>query len=240
MLKIDGNNTDSFLKNRDSYAADAGFADLYDYIDHFALFAGVHTIGNKLWTYDLLKQTVGVPGEVFEFGCWKGSNLMFLAKVLSLLEPSSPKRVFGFDNFSGLPEGMPEDGDFGRSQTGNYLGDETLLRKSIELFDLESKVRLVVGDALETIPVFDKQHPEIMCSFAYLDFDLYKPTQEALKLLDRSISMGGIIVFDEACTPEWPGETLAMKEYLSSSEHKFEMFSNPLSRQPTVAIKRVE
>jgi hypothetical protein len=68
---------------------------------------------------------------------------------------------------------------------------------------------------------------------------LYEPTKEALMLMDRSISVGGIIVFDEACTPDWPGETLAMKEYLFTSQHKFEMLSNPMSRQPTVAIRRV-
>ena len=233
-------NTDSFLEKRHRFAVDAGFPDLYNYIDHFGLFAGVHTIGNKLWTYELLKQTVGVPGDIFEFGCWNGSNLMFLAKVHSLLEPASPKKVFGFDNFSGLPKGTLEDGDFGRSQVGNYLGNETLLRKSIELFDLGSKVKLVVGDALETIPVFNEQHPETICSFAYLDFDLYEPTKKALNMIDHCISVGGIIVFDEACTPDWPGETLAMKEYLSSSKHNFEMLSNPISRQPTVAIRRVQ
>lgn len=239
MEKGGKNNKDGFLAKRNKFAEDAGFPNLYDYIDHFSLFAGVHTIGNKLWTYELLKQTVGVPGDIFEFGCWKGSNLMFLAKIHSLLEPSSPKRFFGFDNFSGLPEGSVADGDFARSQTGNYLGNESLLRKVIELFDLSSKIRLVVGDALKTIPVFDKEHPETLCSFAYLDFDLYEPTKEALMLMDRSISVGGIIVFDEACTPDWPGETLAMKEYLFTSQHKFEMLSNPMSRQPTVAIRRV-
>ena len=56
----------------------------------------MHTIGNKLWTYDLLKKTVGIPGDIFEFGCWKGTNLMFLAKVISLLEPSSPKKDLWF------------------------------------------------------------------------------------------------------------------------------------------------
>lgn len=233
------NNIDSFLEKRNRFAEDAGFTNLYDYIDHFGLFAGVHTIGNKLWTYELLKQTVGIPGDIFEFGCWNGSNLMFLAKIHSLLEPSSPKKVFGFDNFSGLPKGTLEDGGFGKSQVGNYLGNESLIRKSINLFDFESKVKLVVGDALETIPVFNEQHPETICSFVFLDFDLYKPTKEALNMIDNSISVGGIIVFDEACTSDWPGETLAMKEYLSSSKHNFEMLSNPISRQPTVAIRRL-
>ena len=39
---------------------------------------------------------------------------------------------------------------------------------------------------------------------------------------------------------EWPGETIAMKEFLNQSSHKFEMINNDLSRQPTVALKRVE
>ena len=214
-----------FLGKRNEFAQEIGFSNLYDYIDHFSLFAGVHTIGNKLWTYELLKQTVGIPGDIYEFGCWKGSNLMFLSKTHSLLEPSSSKRVFGFDNFSGLPDGTEKDGKFAKTQSGKYLGNELVLRKTIELFDLESKVNLIVGDALKTIPVFDDAHPEALCSFAYLDFDLYEPTKEALRFLDKSISVGGIVVFDEAAIPEWPGETRAMKEYLASSKNIFEMFS---------------
>ena len=48
----------------------------------------------------------------------------------------------------------------------------------------------------------------------------------------------GIIVFDEAGTKEWPGETQAMKEFLASTKNKFEMINNTFSRQPTVALKR--
>ena len=53
------------------------------------------------------------------------------------------------------------------------------------------------------------------------------------------LSVGGMVVFDEACTSEWPGETLAMKEFLKSTKNEFKMYSNPISRQPTVALKRV-
>ena len=47
-------------------------------------------------------------------------------------------------------------------------------------------------------------------------------------------------MFDEALSTEWPGETLAMKEYLEGSKKKFEVVSNTLSRQPTLALIRVE
>ena len=225
---------------RRSFAMSLGFENLYDYIDQFSLFAGAHTIGNKIFTYELLKKTIGIPGDIVEFGCWKGSNLMFLAKLMSLMEPNSPKRLIGFDNFSGLPAPTTIDGDFATSQTGKYRGDYEVLMQAIDLFELRSKVELVVGDALETIPKYLEDHRDSVFSFCYLDFDLYEPTKKALELIDESLSVGGVIVFDEALSSEWPGETLAMKEYLASTDKKFKTVSNTLSRQPTLALIRVE
>jgi len=231
---------DKFLMERRSFAMSLGFENLYDYIDQFSLFAGAHTIGNKIFTYELLKKTIGIPGDIVEFGCWKGSNLMFLAKLMSLMEPNSPKRLIGFDNFSGLPAPTTIDGDFATSQTGKYRGDYEVLMQAIDLFELRSKVELVVGDALETIPKYLEDHRDSVFSFCYLDFDLYEPTKKALELIDESLSVGGVIVFDEALSSEWPGETLAMKEYLASTDKKFKTVSNTLSRQPTLALIRVE
>jgi hypothetical protein len=231
--------SDDFLTKRKLFAKDIGAPSLYDYVDHFGLYAGLHTIGNKLWTYELFKKTVGTPGDIYEFGSWKGSNLMFLAKLNFLFEPASTKKIISFDNFSGLPDPSSEDGKYATSQTGKYNGNEEILRQAIDLFSLNEKVQLVVGDGRDTIPKYEKENPQNICSFAYLDFDLYEPTKVALKFLDNNISVGGIIVFDQACTEQWPGETLAMKEYLNETKHNFEMLSNTISRQPTVAIKRV-
>ena len=80
----------------------------------------------------------------------------------------------------------------------NTRGDELNLRAAIDLFGMKSRIKLFVGDALETIPKFHKNNPESKCSFAYLDFDLYEPTKTALNHLNDSISIGGVIVFDEA------------------------------------------
>lgn len=230
---------DNFLENRKGFAENLGVPDLYDFIDQFALYAGVHTIGNKLWTYDLFKQTIGIPGDIYEFGCWKGANLLFLAKLNQIFEPSSAKQIYGFDNFSGLPEASSLDGSYAQNQTGKYLGNEKQLRNAIDLFELRDRVSLIVGDALETIPKFKAEKIEAICSLAYIDFDLYEPCAAALCLLEGCLSVGGLIIFDEAGTKEWPGETIAMKEYLKNTSHKFEMISNPFSRQPTIAIRRI-
>ena len=230
---------DDFLANRDEFALLAGCKTLYDYIDHFALYAGEYTIGNKLFTYELLKESAKIPGHIAEFGCWKGSNLMFLAKTKYLLEPHSPKKVIGFDNFSGLPKPIKIDGEFAVDQTGNYCGNEDALRAAIRLFNYEDVIELVVGDATETIPEYMKTNRDLILSFAYIDFDLYEPCRAALKLIESSLSVGGIIAFDEAYTKEWPGETLAMKEFLNESTHHYEAINNNLSKQPTLALRRV-
>lgn len=231
---------DYFLENREQFAFEVGRPDLYDYVDHFGLYAGTHTLGNKLFTYEMMKSTVGVPGHIVEFGCWNGSNLMFLAKLNTLFEPHAPKKIIGFDNFNGLPKSSSLDGNYADTQLGNYRGDAAILSKVISLFQMEKKVTLVVGDARKTIPKFHKDHQETLISFAYLDFDLYEPTMSALELIEDCICVGGVIVFDEACTEEWPGETRALKEFLQTTEHEFQVLSNQLSRQPTVALKRTK
>ena len=236
---MDSKLKDFFLLNRSNFAKSVGNEDLYEYIDQFALYAGEHTIGNKLFTYELLKKASKVPGDIVEFGCWKGSNLMFLAKLKTLLEPHSSKKIIGFDNFSGLPDSIDVDGDYAVDQAGRYCGNEEVLRSAIELFGYQDLVELVVGDATETIPSYIKNNRDIVLSFAYIDFDLYEPCKVALELIEDSLSVGGIIAFDEACDKKWPGETQAMKEFLANSKHGYEAINNDFSRQPTLALRRI-
>ena len=46
----------NFLDKRKDFAKQLGFPNLYEFIDQFSLFVGIHTIGNKLWTYELIKK----------------------------------------------------------------------------------------------------------------------------------------------------------------------------------------
>ena len=64
----------------------------------------------------------------------------------------------------------------------------------------------------------------MLISLLYLDFDIYKPTVTALQTLLPRIPKGGIIAFDEAHNPDWPGETMAMLENLDIKRHRLECF----------------
>lgn len=228
----------TYLKERDQIAKEIGFDNLFEIVDQFGLYSGIQTIGKALAVYELIKQTLAIPGNIFEFGCWKGSNLLIMAKILKLLQPNTIKEVYGFDSFKGLQNFSKED-EVGDSVKSLYRGNEEVLRKFITLYRMESWVHLIKGDATKTIKDFEKKNQHFLISLAYLDFDLYLPTCEALKFIHKRLPVGGLIVFDEAMTHEWKGEGKAMLEFLKENDGKYEVSIIPYVRQPTAILKRV-
>lgn len=228
----------SYLSKRQKFADSLGVPNLFSFIDQFGLYAGAQTLAARLYTYDVIKTTIQVPGHIMEFGVWHGSNLLFMSKLLRLLQPSTTKLVFGFDNFSGLPAAHSNDGVEAKALAGHYKGNEEVLREAIKLYDLEEWVHLVKGDAMKSIPAFEDAFPEAVVSLAWIDFDLYEPTKVALDFLSRRLAIGGVIVFDEAISQIWPGETVAMLEFLEKSGAKYRMEANTLGRQPVMHLVR--
>ena len=105
---------------------------------------------------------------------------------------------------------------------------------------MESWVKLIVGNAMETIDNFDRENPHIMFSLAYIDFDLYDPCLKALEFANQRLSVGGYIILDEALTNEWKGEGTALREFLKQQKGHYKMYDNTISRQPTVVLKKVK
>ena len=90
------------------------------------------------------------------------------------------------------------------------------LEKLIEIFDLNrplnhiNRIKLVAGDAKNTIPDYIKSNPELVCSLLWLDFDIYEGTKVALENILPRMPKGAVIAFDELNHPVWPGETVAL------------------------------
>jgi len=225
-----------YRQKRKELVAKLEMPELWSVVDQFGLYAGIQTIGTRLAVYEILKECINVPGHLVEFGSWKGANLLFMAKVLQLLQPNTHKHIFSFDSFEGLQTFSEEDGN-STVLKGSYKGNEDVLRTMIDFFEFEEWIHLVKGDALETIPQFEKENPHIMFSFVYLDFDLYKPTKVALEFVSKRLSPGGIIAFDQALTNTWPGEGQAMLEFLSEQgAGTYEMKNISFARQPTAYL----
>lgn len=222
-----------YLEKRKSLAQDLGIENLWDIIDQFALYSGIQTLGGKLAVYEIMKKCLDIPGHIVEFGCWKGANLMFMAKVLQLLQPNTLKHIYGFDSFEGLQTFATAD-KVGNEFKGKYCGNEKTLLKIINLFGMDEWVHIIKGNALETIPQFEQNNPHLMFSLAYIDFDLYEPTKVALEFIARRMCSGGIIVLDEALTNMWPGEGQAVVEFLENNNNQYYMHNITFARQPTM------
>ena len=146
-------------------AESIGQPNLFKLIDHFALYCGTQTLAKSLAVYEIVKDSIDVPGDIIEFGCWNGSNLMLMSKCLKLLQPYSMKEVYGFDSFEGLQTFAEEDNVDQSNLNGAYKGNEEVLRSFLKLYELDTHVKLIKGNALNTIDKFSKDNPHFIDEF---------------------------------------------------------------------------
>ena len=187
-------------------------------------------IARFLTRYELFKLVVNVPGSIAECGVFMGAGLMSWMQFSSILEPyNHPRRVIGFDTFTGFPGVKAY--DLGASATEQHRRHAFSTHDTIqnEIQELASahdknrplghipKIELVAGNALKTIPEYISRNTHVLFSLLYLDFDLYDPTKAAIEHLYPRLVKGGVLAFDELNCPQFPGETRALLDVLGLS-----------------------
>ncbi len=221
-----------YFEHRARFAEKYRAADFWFIADNWPLFSGRANIARCLAVYDLVKRVIDLPGHFCELGCWNGANLVYIAKIVSMLRPLGRTEVVGFDSFEGLTGSTPGK-DARRARTvGAYKGSVELLEDVLSLYQLTEWVHLVKGNIEETLPRFLEERKEIRFAFVYLDADLYAPTKTAIEQLYPRLLKGGVMVFDEY-NVEWPGETSAVHEVLGDDVR---LQSVPYTRQPTAYL----
>ena len=213
---------------------------IYDLVDQYPSFACPQTMLRYNKIYEIFTEAIKIPGDFFEFGTWKGSTALFLAKMLDEIEPQTKRKIFVFDNFSGLPLPTEDDGNFAKTQVGEYKGDKESMEFLIDTFNLGHRIELIPGDATKTIPEFFNKNIPYLISLAYFDFDLYEPTLIAWNHIKEHLLSGSIMVFDEGLDREqWLGEIKVVSQILKDKEFKLRIKAEPnnTSRMPEVILK---
>lgn len=198
---------------------------VYERIQSFPIYLQTTYIRKFISRYEIYKKIVDVHGSIIECGVLGGGGVFSWAHFSEIFEPYNHLRhVIGFDTFDGFPSlneiDLKDRDDKVKSDmlfTGG-LKSESLqhLEKLIEIFDLNrplnhiNKIKLVAGDAKNTIPDYIKSNPELVCSLLWLDFDIYEGTKVALENILPRMPKGAVIAFDELNHPVWPGETVAL------------------------------
>lgn len=207
-------------------------------IQNMGLFINRMNLSRVLFMHELYNKIINIHGIIIEFGVRWGQNLALFTNFRGIYEPYNYNRkIVGFDTFQGFPE-VDSIKDGAKVSVGDYNvvdNYEDYLEKIILYHESESpishkkKFELVKGDATITFERYLKEHPETIVALAYFDFDIYKPTKICIELLMKRVTKGSVIVFDELNCPEFPGETIALKETIGLNKYSIKRTPlNPL------------
>jgi len=201
-------------------------------MENFPKYVRRQNLTRFLALYEIFKRIINIKGSIVECGVFQGFGIMSWVKLSAIMEPVNlTRRIYGFDTFDGFPALSKKD----ISKYSSHVKKGDLFSNSFdELFQLNSihdstrflghipKVKLIKGDATQTIPKFVKKHPHLLVSLLFMDFDLYEPTMIALKHFIPRMPKGAIVAFDELDNPLWPGENQAMLEVFKDHIPKIE------------------
>ncbi|MBQ27667.1 MAG: dTDP-6-deoxy-L-hexose 3-O-methyltransferase [Nitrospiraceae bacterium] len=207
-------------------------------IKNFELFIHRRHMARFIARYELFKRILDIEGSIIECGVWNGGGIFAWAKLSEIFEPYGIKRkVIGFDTFEGFPH--INDKDKGTSinpnlKKGAFKSSASAydsILKGIKDFNEErylnhvSKIELIKGDAIQTIPNYLDGNKHLIISLLFLDFDVYEPTKIALNTFLPRMPRGSVLAFDEINNDGWPGETVALIEEMKGlSQVKIEKF----------------
>jgi hypothetical protein len=183
-----------------------------------------------LYLNELYQLIEKVPGIIVEFGVWWGANLALFESFRAVYEPYNwNRKVVGFDTFQGYPSVGEKDGTTGYAAVGGYTvseGYEDYLSRLLDAHEADNvmaqikKYELVKGDVVQTIDKYLDDNPQTIIALAYFDLALYEPTKKCLEAIKPHLARGSVLAMDELLSPDFPGETVAVKEVFGLDKYR--------------------
>ena len=207
------------------------------YENLFYQFCTTDRLSKLLAQFKIFEQVCKIPGDIIEFGVFKGNSLIRLIIFREIL--SRTKNIYALDKFGEFK--IPRlilDSD--KKKLKLFLKDAgkksislKFLKKNLISRGLYRNVNLIKGDIFKTLNNFLLRNKKKKFSFVNLDVDLYHVTYFILKKIWPKVNKGGIILFDEyneETLMKFPGSKKAVDEYLLSKDiNPSEMIKKDLS-----------
>lgn len=146
----------------------------------------------------LIKETLDVPGDIAEFGVWKGGMAMWIQSLLMYYNQHHSKKLFLFDAFTHFPSTDKSIKDSLIHPITHYLFENTFSLDTVisnfYKFNLNhNNLVFVPGLFQQTCPHVGIQKLSIL----RIDCDYYEPTLHVLNSHYFHIQKGGYIVIDD-------------------------------------------
>lgn len=243
MSEIKTNQHDAIVLSSSSEKSSQGqFIDLLkespipddELLSNLGLYLSSKSFSRLLFFYELYKKIVNHHGMIIEFGVRWGQNLSILSALRGIFEPfNRHRKIVGFDTFEGFKGISSEDGQSHKCKEGSfsvsdnyedYLSRILTIQEELNPISHLKKYELVKGDVAESLPEYLSRHPETIVSMAIFDFDIYRPTRDALEAIKPHLCKGSVLVFDELCDDIFPGETIALREVFDMRQLHIQRF----------------
>ena len=207
----------------------------FEHENRFYLDAPPKRLGKCLAHFEIYKKIINLPGDVVEFGVFKGASLARLLTFRSLLESEDSREIIGFDAFGKFPKRGDESDLKFIKRFEDSAGDGTSRLELENAFHAKGfrNFTLIEGDILKSLPEFLEARPHSRFSFIHLDTDIYEPAVAILRHCYNRLVRGGVLVMDDY--PTVLGETRAVDEYFEGHDVRIEKLS--ISHIPSFIVK---
>ena len=201
---------------------------VWDHENAFSWFTHRSRINKLLAHFELYKQIIDLPGDVYEFGVYKAASIIRLATFRDVLENDYSRKIVGFDAFGKFPTShltLESDLNFVKDFE-NQGGDGISLEDAHSIISNKGfeNIELVAGDIFETLPPYLENNPSTRISLLHLDMDVKEPSAFVLDEMYDRVVPNGLIVFDDYNAVA--GESDAVDAFLSKRKLRIEKTSH--------------
>jgi hypothetical protein len=222
---------------KDNYSVD--ISKKWDYENGFYLTCETNRIGKLMSHLEIYQMIINLPGDVLEFGVYKGVSFVQLLSFRHLLENNFSRKIIGFDMFGKFPNDLMLESDKKFVENFENAGGYGISKKELENH-LQNKgfsnFHLIEGNILETLPKFIEDNPALKISLLHIDVDVYEPTKIILENLWDKIVVGGVLMLDDYGTVE--GETKAVDDFFDNKNNRTQITKTRYNYIPSYIIKK--
>jgi hypothetical protein len=191
----------------------------WDFENGFYLTSQNNRLSDFISHLELYKMILNLPGDVLEFGVYKGSSFIQFLTFRQYYENFESRTIVGFDSFGKFPDDLELESDLSFVKRFNNDGGDSISKTDLDTFLKKknfSNYNLIKGNILKTLPDYLMNNSQKKYSLVHIDVDVYEPTKFILDNIWDKIVRGGILILDDYGTVE--GETKAVDEFINDKD----------------------
>ena len=167
----------------------------------------------------LAHEALGIEGDFVEMGCYKGDTSLLLAEVVK----NTPHRLWIYDSFEGLPK--KTDSDYSEIGKDFQAGELLVTKREVKERFLKAGLKVPMIKKAWFSELEDEDLPEKI-AFAFLDGDFYESIKDSLRLVEKKLLPGGIVLVHDYTNEALPGVAKAVDEWNSDKKYLIKKFES--------------